>query len=44
MGERKKITIRDENNEIQEIEVLIDDIEITPEMEEELASARGGEE
>lgn len=44
MEEKKTVTIENENNEKQDIEILIDDIELTPEMEAELSNGKGGEE
>lgn len=35
--------IRNENDEVEEVEVIVDDIEMTPEMEAELCN-NGGEE
>lgn len=43
MGEKLTMKIRNENDEIEEVEVLVDDIEMTPEMEAELCN-NGGEE
>ena len=42
MEEKITATIRNENNERQEI--IVDDVEITPEMEAELSNGNGGEE
>lgn len=44
MEDKVYATIRNENDERQEVEILINDIEITPEMEEELTNGNGGEE
>lgn len=46
MEENKKVTatIRNENDEREEVEVIIDDVELTPEMEAELSNGNGGEE
>lgn len=45
MDEENKVTaiIRNENDELEEVEILVDDIEMTPEMEAELCN-NGGEE
>lgn len=43
MGEKVTMKIRNENDEIAEVEVLVDDIEMTSEMEAELCN-NGGEE
>lgn len=37
-------TIRNEKDEREDVEVLVDDIELTPEMEAELSNGNGGEE
>jgi len=44
MEEKITATIRNENDERQEVEIIVDDIELTPEMEEELSNGNGGEE
>ncbi len=46
MEEKEKITatIRNENDEREEVEVIVDDVELTPEMEAELSNGNGGEE
>lgn len=46
MEEDKKVTatIRNEKDERQDVEILIDDVELTPEMETELSNGSGGEE
>lgn len=44
MSEKTKATIRNENDERQEVEILIDDVELTAEMEVELSNGNGGEE
>lgn len=44
MSEKVKATIRNEKDEREDVEVLIDDIELTPEMEAELTNGNGGEE
>lgn len=44
MEEKKLATIRNENDERQDVEILIDDVEFTPEMEAELTNGNGGEE
>lgn len=44
MEEKKTATIRNENDERQDVEILVDDVELTPEMEEELSNGNGGEE
>lgn len=46
MEENKKVTatIRNENDEREEVEVIVDDVELTPEMEAELSNGNGGEE
>lgn len=44
MEEKKTATIRNENDERQDIEILVDDVELTPEMEAELSNGNGGEE
>lgn len=45
MEEKKVLAIiRNENDERQDVEVLVDDIELTPEMEAELSDNNGGEE
>lgn len=36
--------IRNENDERQDVEIIVDDIELSPEMEEELSNGNGGEE
>lgn len=43
MEEKVYAKIRNENDEIEEVEIIVDDIEMTPEMEEELCN-NGGEE
>lgn len=43
MEEKVYATIRNENDEAQEVEILVDDVELTPEMEAELTD-NGGEE
>lgn len=43
MGDKVYAKIRNENDEIEEVEVIVDDIEMTPEMEAELCN-NGGEE
>lgn len=37
-------TIRNEKDEREDVEVLVDDIELTTEMEAELSNGNGGEE
>lgn len=45
MNDEKKIaTIRNENDEREDVEILIDDIELTEEMKAELSNGNGGEE
>lgn len=44
MEEKKIATIRNENDERQDVEILVDDVELTPEMEAELSNGNGGEE
>ena len=44
MEEKITATIRNENNERQEVEIIVDDVEITPEMEAELSNGNGWEE
>lgn len=44
MEEKKIATIRNENDERQDVEILVDDVELTPEMEAELTNGNGGEE
>lgn len=44
MEEKKITTIRNENDERQDVEILVDDVELTPEMEAELSNGNGGEE
>ena len=44
MEEKKIATIRNENDERQNVEILVDDVELTPEMEAELSNGNGGEE
>ena len=45
MNDEKKIaTIRNENDEREDVEILIDDIELTEEMKTELSNGNGGEE
>ncbi len=44
MEEKKTATIRNENDERQDVEILVDDVELTPEMEAELSNGNGGEE
>lgn len=43
-NEKAIATIRNENDERQEVEIIVDDIELSPEMEEELSNGNGGEE
>lgn len=43
MSEKVKATIRNEKDERQEVEILVDDVELTPEMEAELSNGDGGE-
>lgn len=43
MKEKVFAKIRNENDELEEVEVIVDDIEMTPEMEAELCN-NGGEE
>lgn len=44
MEEKITAAIRNENDEREEVEVIIDDVELTPEMEAELSNGNGGEE
>lgn len=44
MEEKITATIRNENDEREEVEIIVDDIELSPEMEEELSNGNGGEE
>lgn len=44
MEEKVLATIRNENDERQDVEILVDDIELTSEMEAELSNGNGGEE
>lgn len=44
MEEKTTATIRNENDERQDVEILVDDVELTPEMETELSNGNGGEE
>lgn len=44
MEEKTTATIRNENDERQDVEILVDDVELTPEMEAELSNGNGGEE
>lgn len=44
MEEKTTATIRNENDERQDVEVFIEDVEMTPEMEAELTNGNGGEE
>lgn len=44
MEEKITATIRNENDERQEVEIIVDDVEITTEMEAELSNGNGGEE
>lgn len=44
MEEKKTATIRNENDERQDVAILVDDVELTPEMEAELSNGNGGEE
>lgn len=44
MEEKVTATIRNENDERQEVEIILDDVELTPEMEAELSNGNGGEE
>lgn len=44
MEEKKIATIRNENDERQDVEILVDNVELTPEMEAELSNGNGGEE
>lgn len=44
MEEKVTATIRNENDEREELEVIVDDVELTPEMEAELSNGNGGEE
>ena len=44
MEEKVTATIRTENDEREEVEVIVDDVELTPEMEAELSNGNGGEE
>lgn len=44
MSEKAKATIRNEKDERQDVEILVDDVELTPEMETELSNGNGGEE
>ena len=44
MEEKVTTTIRNENDERQEVEIILDDVELTPEMEAELSNGNGGEE
>ena len=44
MEDKNKVlaTIRNDNDERQDVEILIDDVEMTPEMETELTNGNGG--
>lgn len=46
MEDKNKVlaTIRNDNDERQDVEILIDDVEMTPEMETELTNGNGVEE
>lgn len=44
MEEKTTATIRNENDERQDVEILVNDVELTPEMETELSNGNGGEE
>ena len=44
MEEKVTATIRNKNDERQEVEIILDDVELTPEMEAELSNGNGGEE
>lgn len=44
MEEKITAAIRNENDEREEVEVIINDVELTPEMEAELSNGNGGEE
>lgn len=44
MEEKILATIRNENNEKEQVEILIDEIELTSDMEAELSNGNGGEE
>lgn len=43
-NEKVTATIRNKNDERQEVEIIVDGIELSPEMEEELSNGNGGEE
>lgn len=43
MEEKITATIRNENDEREEVEVIVDDVELTPEMEQELSNGKGEE-
>ena len=44
MSDKITAKIRNENDEIQDMEILTEEIELTPEMEAELSNGNGGEE
>lgn len=44
MSEKVLATIRNDKDERQDVEIIVDDIELTPEMEMELTNGNGGEE
>lgn len=44
MEDKILATVRNENDEREDVEILIDDVELTPEMEAELFNNKGDEE
>ena len=44
MEQQTTAPLRNDHDERQEVELLVDDVELTPEMETELSNGNGGEE